>query len=117
MVGDSSIKRLYLIKTQKRAEKIMTTEHFELELPEGFEKAVQLTQEEMKAHIRLMAALKMFELGKISSGKAADLAGMTRGEFLETCSRYSVSVFNYPPEEIENELQRDIQTLRDFSGE
>jgi predicted HTH domain antitoxin len=43
-----------------------------------------------------MAALKMFELGKISSGKAAELAGMLRVEFLETCGRYRVSVFNYP---------------------
>jgi predicted HTH domain antitoxin len=28
-----------------------------------------------------MAALKMFELGKISSGKAAELAGMSRSDF------------------------------------
>ncbi|HKJ68932.1 MAG TPA: UPF0175 family protein [bacterium] len=95
----------------------MTTEHFELDLPDGFEKAIQLTPEEMKVHTRLMAAFKMFQLGKISSGKAADLAGMTRGEFLETCGRYHVSVFNYPAEKIEDELQRDIQTLRNASGE
>jgi predicted HTH domain antitoxin len=42
-----------------------------------------------------MAALKLFELGKISSGKAAELAGMSRVEFLEVCGRYRVSVFNY----------------------
>jgi len=35
----------------------------------------------MEQHIRLMAALKMFELGKISSGKAAELAGMSRLAF------------------------------------
>jgi len=95
----------------------METDRFELDLPKGFEKAIQLTPEEMKAHIRLMAALKMFELGKISSGKAAELAGMTRVEFLESCGRYQVSVFNYPPEEIEDELRRDIQTMRDTSSE
>ena len=47
----------------------------------------------MEQHIRLMAALKMFELGKVSSGKAAELAGMSRVEFIETCGRYRVSVF------------------------
>ena len=31
----------------------------------------------MEQHIRLMAALKMFELGKVSSGKAAKLAGIS----------------------------------------
>jgi predicted HTH domain antitoxin len=37
----------------------------------------------MEQHLRLMAALKMFELGKISSGKAAELAGMSRVEFFQ----------------------------------
>lgn len=95
----------------------MATEHVEIELPEDFGKYIRLTPEEMKDHIRVMAALKMFELGKLSVGKAADLAGMTRVEFLEVCGRYHVSVFNYSSEEIESELQRDIRTLRDSSGE
>ena len=58
----------------------------------------------MEQHIRLMAALKMFELGKVSSGKAAELAGMSRVEFIETCGRYRVSVFKYTPEELEKEI-------------
>ncbi|MBM4050519.1 MAG: UPF0175 family protein, partial [Planctomycetes bacterium] len=62
--------------------------------------------------IRLMAALKMFELGKLSSGKAAELAGMSRIEFLEMCGRYRVSVFNYPLDELEAELKADLETAR-----
>jgi predicted HTH domain antitoxin len=60
-----------------------------------------------------MGALKMFELGKLSSGKAAVLAGLSRAEFLEACGRYRVSVFNYPPEELEAELQADLESLRE----
>src|SRR4051812_1006549 len=45
-----------------------------LDIPENFEQAIWLTPEELAAQIRLMAALKMFELGKLSSGKAASLA-------------------------------------------
>ena len=71
-----------------------------------------MTKEEMESHIRLMAALKMFELGKVSSGKAAQLAGMSRVEFLETCGKYRVSVFNYPPEELEREIRKDLETSR-----
>jgi len=67
---------------------------------------------ELEHHIRLMAALKMFELGKVSSGKAAELAGMSKIEFLEACGRYKVSVFNYPPEEVEEELKRDLDEAR-----
>lgn len=93
----------------------MKTEELKIKYPAGFEFAVHMTKEEMEHQIRLMAALKMFELGKISSGKAAELAGMSRVEFLETCGRYHVSVFNYPPEEIEEEIKKDIQTLQRVS--
>jgi len=84
-----------------------------LEYPEGLELAVQTTPEELSAQIRLMAALKMFELGKLSSGMAAELAGMSRVEFLEQCGRYRVSVFNYRPEELEAELQADLEAVRE----
>ena len=79
--------------------------------PNDFELAVSTTSEELEAQVRLMAALKMFELGKLSSGKAAELAGMSRVEFFEMCGRYRVSIFNYSPEDLESELQRDGETL------
>jgi predicted HTH domain antitoxin len=60
-----------------------------------------------------MAALKMFELGKMSSGKAAELAGMPRVQFLETCGQYGVSVFNYPAEELEREIRADLDAGRE----
>ncbi|MCB0014220.1 MAG: UPF0175 family protein [Anaerolineales bacterium] len=75
------------------------------------EKALSTTRQEVEAQIRLMAALKMFELGKLSSGKAAQLAGITRVEFFEMCGRYQVSVINYIPEEIEAELEQDLSAL------
>ena len=95
----------------------METEKIEIKYPSGFEIAVHMTKEEMEHHIRLMAALKMFELGKVSSGKAAQLAGMSRVEFLETCGMYRVSVFNYSPEEVEREIREDLQTIRKLTGQ
>ena len=95
----------------------METEKIEIKYPDGFEIDVHMTKEEMEHHIRLMAALKMFELGKVSSGKAAQLAGMSRVEFLETCGRYRVSVFNYSPEEVEREIIEDLRTARKLTGQ
>ena len=94
----------------------MDIEHLEVQYPAGFEQAVRMTKDEFAHHVRLMAALKMFELGKLSSGKAAELAGLSRIEFLETCGRYQVSVFNIPDEDVEQELQRDLETLRKLAG-
>ncbi len=76
-----------------------------------------MTKEEIECHIRLMAALKMFELGKVSSGKAAQLAGMSRVEFLETCGRYRVSVFNYSAQELEQEIRKDLETSRKLDNQ
>ena len=86
-----------------------------LEYPDDLELVVQTTPEEMQAQIRLMAALKMFELGKLTSGTAAELAGLSRVEFFEACSRYQVPLFNYPPEELEAELQSDLEAARKAS--
>ena len=72
-----------------------------IDYPEGLETAVSTTRQEFEAQVRLMAALKMFELGKLSSGKAAQLAGISRVEFFEMCGRYQVPVINYTPEELE----------------
>ena len=84
----------------------------QLHVPPGFERTVQLTREEMEAHVRLMAALKMFELGKLSAGRAAELAGCSRPEFLEVCGRYRVSVYNYSADEAAAELRNDVDVLR-----
>lgn len=81
-----------------------------LEYPPDLELAVQTIPEELGAQIFLMAALKMFELGKLSLGKAAELAGLSRVEFIEQCGRYRVSVFN--PQDLEAELEADLQAVR-----
>ena len=81
--------------------------------PAGFEESVQTTSGEVQQQIRLMAALKMFELGKLSSGKAAELAGLSRIGFFDACARYKVSVFNYSADELEAEIRKDLEsTLR-----
>jgi len=40
----------------------MKAEELKIKYPAGFESAVHMTKDEMEQHIRLMAALKMFEL-------------------------------------------------------
>ena len=82
-----------------------------LNYPDELEQAVNLTPEEMAAQVLLMAALKMFELGKLSSGKAAELAGISRVEFLEACGRYRVPIFNYSAEEMAREIDADLQAI------
>lgn len=89
---------------------------FPATVPEHFERTIEMTRAELDHHLRLMAALKMFELGQISSGKAADLVGTTRVDFLQTCGRYHVSIFNYPPDEAEAEIRRELEVISQLAS-
>jgi hypothetical protein len=51
------------------------------------------------------------------SRKAAELAGMSKTEFFEVCGRYRVSAFNYPDEEVKEEIRKDFETVKIFSRE
>jgi predicted HTH domain antitoxin len=90
---------------------LMETEELTIRYPAGLKTTIHLTKAELEQHLLLMAALKMFELGEISSGKAAELAGMSRVEFFEACGRYHVSLFNYADDEITSELASEFVTI------
>jgi predicted HTH domain antitoxin len=51
--------------------------------------------------------VKWYELRLISQGRAAQIAGLSRADFLEALSRYAVSPFQYCAEEIIEEAERE----------
>ena len=65
------------------------------------------SKEEFEEEARYLLALKLYELGKISSGKAAKLAGIGRVAFLLRMGRYKVSPFQVNLNEILEEAQSD----------
>jgi predicted HTH domain antitoxin len=52
--------------------------------------------------VKMQLAAQLFGNGILSSGQAADLAGITKREFLENVGKYGVSVFGESVEDIEN---------------
>ena len=54
---------------------------------------------------RLLLAIKLFEVGKVSCGKAAEIAGKSKREFIMILGEHKISIFNYPPEEIERDIK------------
>ena len=56
--------------------------------------------------MRVAAAVKWYELGRLSQSKAAQVAGISRVEFLEALYRYDVTPFQYDAEEILAEVRR-----------
>jgi predicted HTH domain antitoxin len=55
--------------------------------------------------IRLLAAMKLYELGRVSSGAAAAFAGVARVEFLAKLQAYGVSPFQLTPAELDLDLE------------
>jgi predicted HTH domain antitoxin len=76
-----------------------------LELPEDAFSILRTSPEEFGLELRLAAAVKWYELGRISQGKAAELAGLSRAAFINALSRYGVSPLQTTPEELEDEMR------------
>lgn len=51
--------------------------------------------------VRTLAAVKLFEVRRISPGQAAALAGHSVRSFVEVLGRYQVPVISYPAEDLE----------------
>ena len=73
-----------------------------VELPE------QVTDVDEK-EVRMIIAARLFEQGKLSSGRAAEVAGVTKREFIETVGKYGVSIFGQLSME---EVQSDLENAR-----
>lgn len=75
------------------------------DMPEGAFSALRKSPEEFTKELRLTAAVKWYEMGMISQEKAAEIAGLTRADFIFSLFRFNVSPFQYTVEEIEEELR------------
>ena len=58
-----------------------------IQLPETVFSALRKNPKEFVEEMRIAAAVKWYELGEISQGKAAEIAGLTRAEFINALSR------------------------------
>ncbi len=76
-----------------------------LSIPDETLLALRLTPEQLGAELRLAAAIKLYELGRLSSGAAARLAGIPRVVFLTKLADYGVDTFRLTQEQLEREIR------------
>jgi len=76
----------------------------QLEVPDEVLISLKETPQTLTRELRIAAAVKWYELGKLSSGRAAQLAGLSRVEFLLMLGRYQVSSFALTAEQLERDV-------------
>ena len=74
-------------------------------LPDEILHALKVDQESMASELRLAAAAKLFELGRLSSSAAAQLAGVPRVVFLTKLADYGVDTFSLTEEQLQEETR------------
>lgn len=74
-----------------------------LEIPDEILLALKVPLREAGPALRMAAAVKLYELGQLSSGAAARLAGVPRVVFLSRLADYGVETFRLSEEELQKE--------------
>ncbi len=80
----------------------MAIHQITIDIPDKVLLAEKMNADAFAREMRILTAVKLYELGRLSSGRAAELAGMSRVAFLLTLGRYAVFPFAAELEELES---------------
>jgi predicted HTH domain antitoxin len=72
----------------------MSTTELKMDLP------VNISEDEIK----LLLAIKLYEVGKLSLGQAAQLARFSKRGFIDVLGQHHVPVLNYSPDDLSEEI-------------
>lgn len=76
----------------------------QVDYPDTLPDVLQLTPREFEFEAKMAMVSKLFEMGRISSGTAAEMVGIPRVAFLLQLSRFGVNMMNYEASELETDV-------------
>jgi predicted HTH domain antitoxin len=81
--------------------------HMTFDMPEEALSALRIDAENFTRELRLAAAVKWYEMRRVSQDRAAKIAGLSRAEFLAALAQFGVSPYQYTAEEALEEAGRE----------
>jgi len=82
----------------------MTMETFPVQLDTRVVPLIAKRKRDVPATLRELAVVELFREARVSSGKAAEVLGMERLEFLALLHRLRVPFFDQDPEELQHDV-------------
>lgn len=76
-----------------------------IEVPDEVLISLKETPSQFSRDIVMLAAVKLYQMGRLSSGRAAQLAGIPRVSFLQSLSRYGIAMFDLTSEELNQDYE------------
>ena len=87
--------------------------HFTIELPGSVLAGFAGTPEAFARELRLAAAVEWYRQGRVSQGRGAEIAGLSRGEFLDALARAKVPACQVTVDELMEEVDRAVASHRE----
>ncbi len=73
-------------------------------LPDDLLSTLHTSAAELKADVRLAAAIEWYRRGVLSQGRAAEVAGIPRADFIDALAQRGFDVVQLAPEDLDREL-------------
>ena len=94
----------------------MSTLTVALSLPRDLLGALDIPQVQLETRLRELIALELFREGRISSGKGAELLGVSKLEFIRLLAQHGIPYFVQSPQELASEVATGEQLLAGSSA-
>ena len=83
----------------------METVQVSISVPRDLAGALDLPLADLGPYLQEVVALELFRQGRISSGKASELMGINKLDFMHLLARHNIPYFTESPNELDAEVQ------------
>ncbi len=84
----------------------MNTQSISLDLPSDILLTLNQNETELKQNIKLSFAIRLYQSGRLSIGKASEIAGISRYDFETFLSENNFPISNLTLEDVLNDIEK-----------